>query len=98
MNKREREQYRQYVEQWKTAGEELERMRRKELRLLDTRSEVAGIDALVEIGLRFGVPRETSALVEMQEWFLKFARMQGLLPAVVHEEKGKYGDGGADME
>ena len=80
MKPEEREQYRRYVEQWKEAGPELERIRRAELRALDTRASVKLMDALAEIGLRFGTPRETSGLVEMQRWFMQFARQQGTRP------------------
>ena len=90
MKAEKREQYRRYVEQWKHAGPELERIRRAELRALDTRAEVSGMDALADIGLRFARPRETSGLVEMQWWFMKFARQQGLLPAV-REAPATYG-------
>lgn len=92
MNEREQEPVCRYVECWKRAGPELERIRREELRALDTRANVGGMDALAEIGLRFGTPRESSGLVEMQAWFMKFARMQGLVPAAVHEEPGAYGN------
>lgn len=90
MNPGEKELYRRYVEGWKRAGPELERIRREELRVLDTRKEVAGMDALVDIALRHGRPRETSGLVEMQRWFMEFARRQGLLPPAVAESKGQY--------
>lgn len=90
MNPAEKEQYRRYVEGWKRAGPELERIRREELRVLDTRREVAGMDALVDIALRHGRPRETSGLVEMQRWFMEFARRQGLLPPTMAEPQGEY--------
>lgn len=90
MNPAENEQYRRFVEGWKRAGPELERIRREELRALDTRKEVAGMDALVDIALRHGRPRDTTGLVEMQKWFMEFARRQGLLPPAVAESKGRY--------
>ncbi len=90
MNSTEKEQYRRYVETWKRAGPELERIRREELRAMDTRKEVSGMDALVDMALRYGSPRETSGLVEMQEWFLKFARRQGLAAPAVGEPLGDY--------
>lgn len=90
MNEAEREQYRRFVENWSRAGPELERIRREELRALDTRKDVAGMDALVDLGVRFGKLRETSGLVEMQRWFMEFARRQGLLPPAVAETPGKY--------
>lgn len=93
MNEAEKDQYRRYVEGWNRAGPELERIRREELRALDTRKEVGGMDALVDIALRFGAPRETSGLVEMQQWFMKFARQQGLLAPAVGESPGRYQTG-----
>ncbi len=90
MNEAEREQYRRFVENWRRAGPELERIRREELRAKDTRKDVAGMDALADLGLRFGKLRETSGLVEMQRWFLEFARRQGLLPPAVAETPGEY--------
>lgn len=93
MNEAEREQYRRFVENWRRAGPELERIRRDELRAKDTRKDVAGMDALADVGLRFGKPRETSGLVEMQRWFMEFARRQGLVPPAVAETPGKYRSG-----
>ena len=89
MNDRQQEDYGLYVERWKRTGLELERIRREELRALDTRANGAAIDALAEIGLCFGRPRENSGLVEMQKWFMTFARMQRLLPLEVHESAAR---------
>ena len=93
MNPAEKEIYRRYVEGWKRAGPELERIRREELRALDDRPDVAGLDALTDIGLRFGAPRISSGLVEMQKWFLELARQQGLLAPAVGEPPGEYKTG-----
>lgn len=82
------EQQRQLVRTWQSAGTELEIMRREHLRDLAYCWE--DVDALLELGdLYKGPPRETSGLVEMQKWFLKFARRQGLVPAV-GEPLGEY--------
>lgn len=93
MNPTEKEQYRRFVETWKRTGPELERIRREELRALDTRKEVAGMDALVDIALRHGRPRESSGLVEMQKWFVELARRQGVVGPAVAETKGTYKPG-----
>ncbi len=90
MNATVREQYRQYVQGWKRAGPELDRIRREELRALDTRKDVSTVDALVDLALRFGKPRATSGLVEMQRWFMKFARQQGLVAPAVGEPPAEY--------
>jgi hypothetical protein len=90
MNEAEKQPYRQFVENWMRAGPELERVRRDELRALDTRKEVLGMDALVDIALRHGAERTTSGLVEMQRWHLDFARRQGLVPPAVAEPPAEY--------
>lgn len=84
-----REQYRAYVEQWRRAGPELERVRAEELRRY--RYDPADADAVIEMGDScVGPPRLTSGLVEMQRLFMKAARRQGLLPALVREEGAVY--------
>jgi hypothetical protein len=65
---------RRWVETWRRAGEELERLRREEMRSVDTREAVRQI---------FGsampaVPAPpTSGLVEQQAWFAKIRRARG---------------------
>lgn len=84
MNQMTKAHWRQYIEQWKRAGPALERIRREELREL--KYEFPVIDALLEIGDRFGKPRLNSGLVEMQKWFMVLARRQGLVSKTVREE------------
>ena len=60
---------RQWVEHWRKAGPELERIRRKELRRFRHEENVTAIDALLELGTRMGPPRTTSGMVEMQRLF-----------------------------
>ena len=92
-----REQQRQFVQIWQKAGDELEQMRREQLRNLSYRWQ--DVDALLELGdLYKGPPRETSGLVEMQKWFMKFARQQGLLAPSVGEPPGKYQAGAEKSE
>ncbi|MDY0149606.1 MAG: hypothetical protein RBT03_05940 [Kiritimatiellia bacterium] len=90
MNEAEKEQYRRYVEGWQHAGPELERIRREELRAMDDRMDLDGMDALADIGVRYGTPRTTSGLVEMQKWFMELARQQGLLSPTVGNPPGEY--------
>ena len=86
----QREQYRAYVEQWRRAGPELERIHAEELRRY--RYDPADADALLEMGDHYdGPPRLTSGLVEMQRLFMKAARKKGMLPAVVREPSARYG-------
>lgn len=92
MSELSKEQQRQLVRTWQQAGAELEIMRREHLRDLIYRWE--DVDALLELGdLYKGPPRETSGLVEMQRWFMEFARRQGLVPPAVAETPGKYRSG-----
>jgi|LAHU01.1.fsa_nt_gb hypothetical protein len=81
-------QWKQFVDQWKTTGPVLEKIRRDELRKLTYDYDTA--DALLEIGDRFGRSRKTSGLVEMQRWFMKMAAQQGLGPRSVGEKKSRY--------
>ena len=89
MKRLTREQQRVVVQQWKKAGPELERVRNEELRkwVYDWTS----VDALLELGDRFGQSREATGMVEMQRLFIKAARQQGLLPAMVRETPAPYG-------
>ena len=86
-----REQYRAYVEQWRRAGPELARFHAEELRRY--RYDPADADAVLELGDAYdGAPRLADGLVEMQRWFMKLARKQGLLPAsAVREDSAPYG-------
>ena len=82
-------QWRQFAAQWKRVGPELDRVRREELR--NWKYDWRIVDALLEIGVK--APRreeEPNGLVEMQRWFMKFARKQGLVP-VVREAPAAYG-------
>ena len=90
MNPAEKDLYRRYVEGWKRAGPELERIRREELRALGTHPDTDGLAALADIGVRFGTPRTSSGLVEMQKWFMELARRQGLLAPAAGEPPGEY--------
>jgi hypothetical protein len=83
-------QWRRYAAQWARAGGELDRVRREELAHWKYDSRI--VDALLEIGANS--PRkeeEPNGLVEMQRWFMKLARKQGLLPAKVRETPAPYG-------
>ena len=84
MKRLTKEQQRHLVRIWQTAGPELERIRREELRGLPYNWE--DVDMLLDMGDYYdGPPRLTSGLVEMQRLFMKAARKQGLLPSVVRE-------------
>ena len=88
MKRATKAQIRQYVEQWKRAGPELERFHREELRRYVHDPDM--VDSLLQIGDQFGQSRPTSGRVEMQKWFMKLARQQGLLPKMAREEPEEY--------
>ena len=67
----EREQARRWVEAWKSAGPELERMRREEIRRADTPRAMTALLGLYRAGCRLRPPRPSSGLVEQQRWFRK---------------------------
>jgi len=80
-------QWRQYADQWKQAGPELDRVRREELK--NWKYDWRIVDALLEIGAKSPHKEdEPNGLVEMQRWFMKAARKQGRLPYVVRETPG----------
>lgn len=62
-----------WVETWKLAGEDLERIRRKELRELDAYKAIALLCAPYDYTQPPRAPRPTSGLIEQQRWFLKAA-------------------------
>lgn len=78
MTKASREDLRRYVEQWRKAGPELERVRRQELR--ERSYDPDDADALLELGDSCRESRPSSGMVEMQKWFMKLAEQQGLRP------------------
>ena len=72
-----REQQKAMIDQWKQAGPELARFRREELR--QWVYDWTTVDALLDIGDRFGASRFPHGLIEMQRLFMKLARKQGAL-------------------
>lgn len=67
----EREQLKHWVDAWKRAGKELEQIRRKEIREIDTQRAIEAFNGLVQIVVRDHPPPPTSGLVEQQAWFSK---------------------------
>lgn len=78
------------VDQWKNAAPELESFRQKELAEFDNKKSWPLVDALLDEP--YGTPEdgEGNGLVEIQKWFIKLARQQGLLPNVVKEDGVPY--------
>lgn len=92
MKRLTREQQRAVVLQWKRAAPALARARAEEL--AHWKYDARIVDALLDIGAK--APRkeeEPNGLVEMQKWFMKLARKQGLLP-VVREVPAVYAPAG----
>ena len=52
------------VEHWQKIGPKLDAIRREDLRNFKYEDHIEEIDALLEIGSRFGTPRTRSGLVE----------------------------------
>ncbi len=89
MKRLTREQQKSVIQQWKRAAPALARVRREELAAWKYDATV--VDALLDIGAKAPLKEEEpSGLVEMQKWFMKLARKQGLLPAV-REASAGYG-------
>ena len=64
---------RRWVQAWREAGAEMERLRREELRHLDAHRGVALLCGPADYTIPPRVPRPTSGLVEQQYWFKKAA-------------------------
>ena len=64
---------RRWVHAWQTAGPELERVRREELRQLDGLRAVSLLCGPADYRVPPRAPRPTSGLVEQQRWFKKAA-------------------------
>jgi len=60
---------RRWVQAWKEAGPELERIRAEEIRATDTLKSIPAFDGLFEMAVRDFPPAKTSGLVEQQRWF-----------------------------
>ena len=62
-----------WVDTWKLAGADLERIRRKEIRELDTGLTIALLCGPADYTRPPRSPKPSSGLVEQQRWFLKAA-------------------------
>ena len=70
----EREAMRRWVETWKLAGPELEAIRRRELKELDTLETIASLESAFNYAVRNVPPQSSSGLVELHEWLAKLPR------------------------
>ena len=58
-----------WIECWRKAGPELERLRREDIRQADTRKAVKAFAGMVKAALRTLPARSDSGLVEQQRYF-----------------------------
>jgi hypothetical protein len=63
-----------WVQIWKKAGPELERLRREELRRLDPKCSIELLCGPADYTIPPRAPKPTSGLVEQQRWFMKVYR------------------------
>ena len=70
----ERETMRRWVETWKEAGPALEAIRRKEVEKINVLESLAALEDAFNYALRELPARQSSGLVEMQNWFAKLQR------------------------
>lgn len=64
---------RRWIETWRLAGDDLERIRRREIRELDTYQTIALLCGPADYRRPPHAPKLTSGLVEQQRWFMKAA-------------------------
>jgi hypothetical protein len=67
-------QGKQWVQAWESAGAEMERLRRKELRSLDVARAISLLCGPADYRVEPRAPKPTSGLIEQQRWFMKFRR------------------------
>lgn len=74
MSEQEKAQAKQWVEAWRRAGPELERMRREEIRRTDTAQSIPAFDGAFEGAVRDFPAKPTSGLIEQQRCFGRVKR------------------------
>jgi hypothetical protein len=67
---------RRWVEDWRRAGDALERIRRAELRSLDRRRAIELLCGSHAVPRIQRTPRSSSGLVEQQRWFMRAAKCE----------------------
>jgi hypothetical protein len=70
----DREQLRQWVQNWQRVGLELEEIRRREIEEVETREAIRQIFGSAEFFFRHLDAPATSGLIEQQAWFAKLRR------------------------
>jgi len=69
MSTQDQEQLRAWSEAWKSAGPELEKIRRQGIRCADTRSAIESLDAAFKSAMLHFSPEPYSGLVDQQRLF-----------------------------
>jgi hypothetical protein len=67
-------QGKRWIQAWKEAGDAMEKLRRVELRRLDSASAIALLCGPADYRPPPRAPKPTSGLIEQQRWFMKAAR------------------------
>lgn len=76
MNPNDQSQLQCWVDTWKNAGPELQRVREAEVRAADTAAALKAFTGLALAAARANPPKPTSGLVEQQRWFRLIAEQQ----------------------
>jgi hypothetical protein len=69
MSAKEKALARKCISAWRRAGPEMERMRRNDIRHADTAHSIPAFDGLFEGAIRDFPAKQTSGLVEQQQFF-----------------------------
>lgn len=69
MSDRKTDAMRQWVERWKKAGPELERIRMEELALVDVRRSIELLEDAFQSAIRHFPPKPVTGLVDQQRWY-----------------------------
>jgi hypothetical protein len=69
MTVEEKAHAKEWMEAWRRAGPELERMRIEDIRNANTQQSIPAFDGAFEGAVRDFPPTPTSGLVEQQRWF-----------------------------
>ncbi len=76
MTPEERALIQRWVDAWKSAGPELERMREEDIRRQNTMANFETFTGMALLAIRDHPPQPTSGLVEQQRWFRLLAENQ----------------------
>ncbi len=71
MTEEEKQLTLRWIECWRRAGPELERIRAEEIRATDTARSIQILDDAFESAIRLNPPQATSGLIEQQRLFVR---------------------------